>query len=172
MLTDETTRRDDEWRRTLDSFKTTLVELEHACETASSRLTENQPLPAAAVSDLVERCVAGAAAERDAAVQRTRIEADAEIRRLQDLVDRSQDLVGRLQVEFQTERDKLKTALEAIDKEQAARTHAEAALQEAQATSKQVAATLNAQLHAARVELEAERTQSVQLKRQVKAATS
>jgi hypothetical protein len=35
-----------------------------------------------------------------------------------------------------------------------------------------VAATLNAQLHAARVELEAERTESVQLKRQVEATTS
>lgn len=171
LLTDETTRR-DEWRRTLDSFKTTLVGLEHKCEAASSELTENQPLLAATVSDLVERCVAGAAAERDAAVQRTRIEADAEIRRLQDLVDRAQDLVRRLQVESQTERDKLKTALETIDEEQAARTHAEAALQEAQATSKQVAATLNAQLHAARVELDAERTQSLQLKRQFEAVTS
>ena len=171
LLTDETARRDDQWRRTLDSFKTTLVELEHTCETASSRLSD-EPLPAAAVSDLVARCVAAAAAERDAAVQKTRTEADAEIRRLQDLVDRSQDLVKRLQLESQTERDKLKTALEAIDKEQAARTDAEAALQEAQATSKQIAATLNAQLQAARVELGSERTQSVQLKRQVEAVTS
>jgi hypothetical protein len=111
-------------------------------------------------------------AEREAAVQRTRIEADAEIRRLQDLLDRSQDLVGRLEVESQTERDKLNTALEAIDKEHAVRTHVEAALQEALATSKEVAATLNAQLHTARVELEAERTQSVQLKRQLEAVTS
>ena len=172
LLTDETTRRDDEWRRTLDSFKTTLAGLERTCEAASSRLAENQPLPAAAVSDLVDRCVAGAAAEREEAVQRTRTEADAEIRRLQDLVDRLQDLVGRLQVESQTERDKLKTAVEALDKEQAARTHAETALQEAQAVSKQAAATLNAQLHAARVELDAERTQSVQLKRQVEAEIS
>ena len=171
LLTGETTRRDDQWLRTLDSFKTTLVELEHTCEAASSRLSD-QPLPAAAVSDLVERCVAAAAAERDAAVQRTRIKAEAEIRRLQDLVDRSQDLVGRLEVESQSERDKLRAALEAIDKEHTARTHAEAALQEAQATSKQVAASLNAQLHAVRVELDAERTQSVQLKRQVEAVTS
>jgi hypothetical protein len=172
LLTDETTRRDDQWRRTIDSFKTTLVELEQTCEAASRRLTEDQPLPAAAVSDLVERCVAAAAAERDAAVQRIRVETDAEIRRLQDLFDRSQDLVGRLQAESQTERDKLNTALETIDEEQAARTQVEAALQEAQATSKQVAATLNAQLHSARVELEAERTQSAELKRQVDAATS
>ena len=170
LLTGETTRRDDQWRRTLDSFKTTLVELERTCEAASSRGSD-QPLPAAAVSDLVERCVSAAAAERDAAVQRTRIKAEAEIRRLQDLVDRSQDLVGRLEVESQTGRDKLKAALEAIDKEHAARTQAEAALQEAQATSKQVEASLNAQLHAARVELDAERTQSVQLKRQVEAVT-
>jgi hypothetical protein len=171
LLTDEATRRDDQWRRTLDSFKTTLVELEHTCEAASSGLSD-QPSPAAAVSDVVERCVAAAAAERDAAVQRIRIEADAEIRRLQDLVDRSQDLVGRLEVESQIERDKLKAALEAVDKEHAARTHVEAALQEAQATSKQVAASLNAQLHAVRLELEAERTQSVQLKRQIEAATA
>ena len=171
LMNDETSRRDDQWRRTLDSFKTTLVELEQTCEAASSRLTD-QPLPAAAISDLVERCVAAAVAEREAAVQRTRIEADAEIRRLQDLLDRSQELVGRLEVESQTERDKLNTALEAIDKEHAVRTRVEAALQEALATSKQVAATLNAQLHTARVELEAERTQSVQLKRQVEAVTS
>jgi hypothetical protein len=172
LLTDDTTRRHDQFRRTLDSFKTALVELEHTCEAASSGLTENQPLPAAAVSDLVERCVAAAAAERDAAVERTRIEADAKIRRLQDLVDRSQELVEKLQVESQTERDKLKTALEAVDKEQAARTEAEAALQEAHATGKQIAATLNAQLHAARVELEAERTETVRLKRQVESTTS
>ena len=163
LLTGETTRRDDQWRRTLDSFKSTLIELEHVCETASSRLTESQPLTAG-VSDLVETYVVRAAAERDAAIQRTRIEADAEILRLQDLVK-------HLQAEFQTERDQLKTALDAIDKEQAARTLAEAALQEAQATSKQLAATFNAQLHAARVELEAERTQSVQLKQQLEAAT-
>jgi len=169
LLTGETTRRDDQWRRTLDSFKSTLIELEHACETASSRLTESQPLTAG-VSDLVETYVVRAAAERDAAIQRTRIEADAEIRRLQDLVDLSQDLVKHLQAEFQTERDQLKTALDAIDKEQAARRLAEAALQEVQATSKQLAATFNAQLHAARVELEAERTQSVQLKQQLEAA--
>ena len=171
LLTDEATRRDEQWRRTLDSFKTTLVDLEHTWEAASSGLSD-QPLPAAAVSDVVERCVSAAAAERDAAVQRTRIEADTEIRRLQDLLDRSQDLVGRLESEAQIERDKLKTALEAIDKEHAARTHVEAALQEAQATSKEVAATLNAQLHAVRVALEAERAQSVQLKRQIEAVTS
>ena len=170
LMTDETTRRDDQWRQTLDSFKRALVELEQTCEVASSRSSE--PLPAAAVSDLVEKCVGAAAAEQEAAVQQTRIEAEAEIRRLQDLLDRSQDLVGRLEVESRTERDKLKTALDAIDKEHAVRTHVEAALQEAHATSKQVAGALKAQLHTAHAELEAERTESVQLKRQLEAVTS
>ena len=171
LVTDETTRRTQQWHRTLDAFKTTLLELEHTCEAAVS-LSENQALPVAEVSELVERCVAAAAAERDVAVQRIRLEADAEIRRLQDSVDQSQDLVERLQSELQTERDKLKDALDTIDKEQAARADAEAALQEAHTTSKHVAATLNAQLHAAQVDLEAERSESVELKRQVEATTS
>src|SRR5262245_58086922 len=69
FLTEETSRRNDEWRHTLQSFRAALTALDRTCE-AAARLPETPEVSASAVSDLVENCVTQAAAEREAAVRK------------------------------------------------------------------------------------------------------
>lgn len=157
-------RRNSDWCSALESIKATLVSLERTCGTASVKLTENPPASATAISELVETFVATAARDRAAAVERTRAEAQVEIARLESLV-------GRLRTEAQAEREQAKAARGEIETHRTERARAEAACQEAKSESARTAAQLGARLQEVQLELQTERAQVSQLRRQIDAGS-
>lgn len=118
----------DAWRTTFESVKGTLAELERACDAAMGR---NPVEATAALSSLIERLVVAATAAADAAAQRARAETRAELAQVQATL-------ADAQAELQKERDQLKALAERFEKEQSARSRAEAALTEAEKTRQEV----------------------------------
>jgi len=163
FLSRETSRLQNEWRTTLGAVRGALVALERKVGSAGGRL--ESPMPASAISDLVEVIVTATRRDTDAAVRQARADAAIEAARFIDLV-------GRLKGELQAERDELKAAREAISTERALRALAETACREAEKDKANIVAQLTAQSEAAQGELEAGRALVDQLRRQIDAEKS
>jgi hypothetical protein len=144
----------------LESVRATLVALERTCETGSVKLSEPPSVSATAVAELVEMFVGAATRDTEAAVQRTRAQAQVEIALLEDMV-------ARLEVEGQTARDQLRMAREHVDAHRDACARAENACEEAKREGARIGATFGVRLQALQAELEAERAVVSRLKREI-----
>jgi hypothetical protein len=158
LVSRETNRLNNEWRTTMEGVRGALTALERAVGQAGGKL--ESPIPASAVSDLVEVIVAATRRDTDAAIRQVRADADLQAARFVDLV-------GRLKGELQAERDQLKATREAISKERALRALAETACREAEKERAKMGAQLTADSEAAQAELEAWRVLVGQLRRQI-----
>jgi hypothetical protein len=156
----ELARRQEEWRSALASVKQTLVGLETTCETL---LSGAPGAPAEAVSALIEKIVAAAAADADTLAQQIEARAQAEIAE-------AQAVVGRLQAEVRAADEQLTLAREQLDVEQAARVGAESAAREAQTAHEKARTALEGQLRSQGAELQASREEVSALQQRLAAA--
>jgi hypothetical protein len=160
LLTKGASQRENDFRSTLESVRAALVAFERTCETVTVQLSEHPSVSASAVSELVERFVGAATRDTEAAVQRTRAQAQVEIALLEDLV-------ARLEVEKLTARDQLKIARENTDRQRDACARAENACEEARREGARIGAAFEVRMQALQAELEAERTVVSRLKLEI-----
>ena len=155
LFTGELARRQDEWRGALASAKHTLADLEATCDSVMSAAPD---APTDAVSELIEKIVAAAAADAETLAQQVEADARAEVAEAQALVD-------RLQAEVRAGQEQLRRGREELDVEQAARVRAESALKraqvahehalkDAQVAHEQARAALEAQLRSRETEVQ------------------
>jgi hypothetical protein len=157
FLTGELTRRHAELQRTLESVKTVLTGLERQREAA---IEEHQRETAAGVSALVEKLLMAATGHVEAAERRGRDEAHVQIADVQALVERLKD-------ELKVERERVDTAHDTLDQEQAARRRVEAACAEQELGHQERAAQNESRLQAVQDELEAQRAECFRLRQQL-----
>ena len=144
LFTGERARRQDEWRGALASVKHTLADLEATCDSVMSAAPD---APTDAVSELIEKIVAAAAADAETLAQQVEADARAEVAEAQALVD-------RLQAEVRAGQEQLLRGREELDVEQAARARAESALKDAQVAHEQARSALEAQLRSRETEVQ------------------
>src|SRR5712692_4947874 len=125
---DRPSRHDSEWRRTIASVREMLAGLDRTGDASATDEQQKQKRSKAAawVSSLVEKLVAAATAEREAAVKRTRAEADIDIAQMQALVihlrsesEFQREEISRLQERLEAEKAKnarLAAAFEAVQR--------------------------------------------------------
>jgi hypothetical protein len=160
LFVTELARRQDDWRSALASVRQTLADLQARCDTVASGAPDP---PAQAVSQLIDKIVAAAAADAEALVQQVEGRARTEAAEAQALVQRLQDEVGSGQEQLRIVREKLEA-------EQAARARADAAAKDAQLAHEQARAALDAQLRSRDAELQTTRTEISRLQERLAAA--
>jgi hypothetical protein len=133
---------------TLGVMREALGHLESACSAIVAEST--------AAADTARQCVADVKSEADAAAQRARLEAQTEIADLRSMVD-------RLRVDLQTRRDRFQVTDEPLDRGGAEQSTFDARLQPRSLSI----APYRSQLIALREELEASRTECLDLARQL-----
>jgi hypothetical protein len=160
LLTGELARRQEEWRGALGSVKQTLVDLGASCDALMGAAPDP---PTKAVSDLIEKIVAAAAAEADAIVQQMEAEAQASAADAQTLFD-------RLQAEIQAGREQLRTAHGQLQLAHDARTRAEAATKEAQAARERAVSGFETQVGKLEDEIRTNRAELAALQQRLNSA--
>jgi hypothetical protein len=156
----ELARRQEEWRSALASVKQTLAGLETTCETL---MTGAPDRPAEAVSALIERIVAAAAADAESLAQQVEARAKAEI-------SEAQAVVVRLQADVRAADEQLTLAREQLDLERAARVRAESSTRDAQVAHEKARAALEGQLRSHEAGLQASREEVSALQQRLAAA--
>jgi hypothetical protein len=156
----ELARRQEEWRSALASVKQTLAGLETTCETL---MTGTPDGPAEAVSALIEKIVAAAAADAESLAQQVETRAKAEI-------SEAQAVVVRLQADVRAADEQLTLAREQLDLERAARVRAESATRDAQVAHEKARAALEGQVRSHEAGLQASREEVSALQQRLAAA--
>jgi hypothetical protein len=145
----ELARHHEDWRGALVSVKAAVAALETQCDTAISAAPQ---APTAAVSALIQKIVAAAAAEAESLVQQVEAGARAE-------VAEAQALVTQLQADVRAGEGQLALAREQLQVEQTARARAESAAADVRADAGRLQAEVRAgaeRLTQAREQLDAE----------------
>ena len=145
VINDELSGFHGQWRRTLETVKATLADLEQACESAiDAREAE--------VARLTDTLVESAAAEAATAAEQTREQARIEIGALQRALAELQTRVETLQSDLDAERESVKSINVQLETELAARGRAETERDEARAECQRQAAAARSQVEALRSE--------------------
>jgi hypothetical protein len=109
---DQTTRHESEWSRTVASIRTMLAGFERPRGALDDKVKEKQAKAAAWVTGLIDKLVSAATAETEAAVELARAEADA-------AVTQAQALVGHLMSESEAQRQEISELQQLLEAEKA-----------------------------------------------------
>jgi hypothetical protein len=153
------------WRRTLESMKASLADLEQACGSAiDAREAE--------VAGVIERIVDRAAAQADAAAAQTREQAQVEITGLQARVTELQKAVESLQRDLDAEREGVKSIESRLEESLAERQRIETERDEARRELERQATAADSRIEALRSERDAVKGELSSLRQQHEVAAS
>jgi hypothetical protein len=162
-IEDELSRWNGQWRRTLETVKSTLADLEQACESAIETREAD-------VAGLVDRLVEKAAAEASAAAEQTRAQAQVEIDQLQGELTELRAAVVTLRSDLDAERENVKSAKAQLETDVAGRVRAEAERDEARAECQRQTAAAALEANSLRSESNALRAELSTARQQLDAA--
>jgi len=177
VINDELAGWHKEWRRTLESMKATLADLERSCESAIDARDGE-------VAGLIETLVASARADATAAAEQTREQAQIEITRLEQALSDLESRAGALKSDLATERATVKTLEEQLETDRntletlkgqlatdgAARVRAEGERDEARRECERQSSAAELQVHGLRSENDALKNELTVLRHQLEEA--